>query len=335
MPWKGEKNPYKIWLSEIILQQTRVEQGMDYYIRFINKYPTVKKLAAASDNEVFKLWEGLGYYSRCKNLLSAARMIAAEKKGKFPDTYESILELKGVGPYTAAAIASFAYDLPYAVVDGNVNRVLSRFFNIDFAIDSTKGKQFFNELAQEALDKRSSALYNQAIMDFGATVCKPQLPLCSNCLLKKNCLALKNGSVNALPVKEKKIAKKHRWFYYIVAEYGNKILVKKRLNKDIWQNLYEFVLIETESHLYPEQIYQTLAFKEFDNGNYKITHVSDSFKQQLTHQTIHAVFIHIKMSKKIIPDGMEFVNKQNLLNLAFPRLINGYMEKEFWNKQFS
>ena len=334
MPWKGEKDPYKIWLSEVILQQTRVEQGLDYYLKFLKAYPTVKKLAEASDNDVYKLWEGLGYYSRCKNLLSAARTIAGEKKGKFPNTYQSILELKGVGPYTAAAIASFAFDLPYAVVDGNVNRVLSRFFNIDFAIDSTKGKLFFNELAFEALDKGASALYNQAIMDFGATVCKPQLPLCSDCFLQKNCLALKNGSVNVLPVKEKKIVKKHRWFYYIVAEYGNKILVKKRLNKDIWHNLHEFILLETESYLSPEQIDQTLAFKELENLKYKIIRISDSFKQQLTHQTVHAVFIHIKMSRKIIPEGMEFADKEDLLKLAFPRLINGYMEQEFWSKQF-
>jgi len=327
MPWKGEKDPYKIWLSEIILQQTRVEQGLEYFLRFIKKYPTVKKLAAAPDNEVFKLWEGLGYYSRCKNLLSAARTIATEMKGQFPEQYESILQLKGVGPYTAAAIASFAYNLPYAVVDGNVNRVLARFFGIDIAIDSTKGKALFNELAQQVLDKERSALYNQAIMDFGATVCKPQLPLCNICLLQKHCKAFLKNVVNELPVKEKKIAKKHRWFYYIVAEYNNKLLIRKRTAKDIWQNLHEFVLIETSSHQQPGEIYASAAFKILAGEKYTVLNILEGFKQQLTHQTIHASFIHIKMNKKYIPEGMEMAEKAAISKLAFPRIINDYLEK--------
>ncbi|MCY7291511.1 MAG: A/G-specific adenine glycosylase, partial [Ferruginibacter sp.] len=179
MPWKGEKDPYKIWLSEIILQQTRVEQGLEYYNRFLIKYPKVELLAVADENEVFKLWEGLGYYSRCKNLIVSARIIAFNYDGIFPNKYEDILKLKGVGPYTCAAIASFAFNLPHAVVDGNVLRVIARFFGIDTPIDSIKGKKVFNTLAQTLMDTVSPALYNQAIMDFGATICKPQLPLCS------------------------------------------------------------------------------------------------------------------------------------------------------------
>jgi A/G-specific adenine glycosylase len=203
MPWKGEKDPYKIWLSEIILQQTRVAQGWQYYTNFITRYPTIGQLAKAPDQEVFKLWEGLGYYNRCKNLLFTARQIVNEKNSIFPNQYEDLLALKGVGPYTAAAIASFAYNLPYAVVDGNVFRVLSRYFGIDDPIDSAKGKQVFTELAGKVLWKKEAGLYNQAIMDFGATVCKPFAPACSICPLQKYCRAFKEGRVNQLPVKEK------------------------------------------------------------------------------------------------------------------------------------
>jgi len=208
MPWKGEKDAYKIWLSEIILQQTRVEQGWDYYNRFIERFPQIQLLADAKDEEVFKLWEGLGYYSRCKNLLATARFITQEKRGIFPSAYKDILHLKGVGPYTAAAIASFAFNLPHAVVDGNVSRVLSRFFGIATPIDSTAGKQEFTALAQALLDQQSPGIYNQAIMDFGATICKPQLPLCADCPLQAECTAFQTGKISDLPVKEKKLQKK-------------------------------------------------------------------------------------------------------------------------------
>ena len=201
MPWKGQKDPYKIWLSEIILQQTRVEQGLAYYNRFIDRYPSVINLANAKDEEVFKLWEGLGYYTRCKNLLSTARYIAFELGGIFPNNYEELLQLKGVGPYTAAAIASFSYNLPYAVVDGNVFRVIARYFGIDKPIDTTAGKYFFTELANQLLPPKEAGLYNQAIMDFGATICKPALPSCTTCKLHKTCAAIELGRVNILPIK--------------------------------------------------------------------------------------------------------------------------------------
>jgi A/G-specific adenine glycosylase len=244
MPWKGEKDPYKIWLSEIILQQTRVKQGLDYYNRFITAFPDVHVLAKAPETTVFKLWEGLGYYTRCKNLIATANYISGDLKGKFPDVYEEILALKGVGPYTAAAIGSFAFNLPRAVVDGNVFRVLSRYFGIATAIDSIEGKKLFTSLANDLLDKKNPAAYNQALMDFGATICKPQQPLCTVCVLKKKCSALATGSVNQLPAKEKSITKKTRWFYYVVAEYMGKVYVRKREPKDIWENLYEFILVE-------------------------------------------------------------------------------------------
>ncbi len=246
MPWKGEKDPYKIWISEIILQQTRVQQGLAYYNRFIKTWPNVKSLAKADEQKVYKLWEGLGYYSRCRNLIATAKYINNELGGRFPEKYENILSLKGVGDYTAAAIASFAFNLPYAVVDGNVFRVLSRFFGIEIPVDTTEGKKLFKALANELIDKKNPAEYNQAIMDFGAIVCKPLLPLCSECPLQKKCIAFQKKLVNVLPLKQKSINTRQRFFNYLQVEHKNKIYVNQRTGKDIWQNLHEFILIESK-----------------------------------------------------------------------------------------
>ncbi len=326
MPWKEERNPYRIWLSEIILQQTRVAQGLDYYNKFIIKYPTVEKLANAEENSVFKLWEGLGYYSRCKNLIASARFIAFELDGKFPNTYESILELKGVGPYTASAIASFAYDLPYAVVDGNVLRVLARYFGIDKPIDNTDGKKYFSELAQSLLDSASPALYNQAIMDFGATICKPQIPLCSTCVLKKNCVAFKKKEVQNLPVKGKKLAKKKRYFYYIITNFGNKFYVRKRHEKDIWQNLWEFILVEQAQKVEIGDFLHSKAYFDVVGEKSTLKHCSIFYKQQLTHQTIEGVFLHVELNTPLQNNVYVPVNKNELKEMAFPRFITNYFE---------
>ena len=328
MPWKGEKDPYKIWLSEIILQQTRVEQGLEYYNRYIKKYPTVKKLAAAEESDVFKLWEGLGYYSRCKNLIATAKIISHEFDGKFPGTYEEILKLKGIGPYTAAAISSFAFNLPHAVVDGNVMRVLARYFGINTPIDSTAGKKIFSALANDLLAKNEPARYNQAIMDFGATVCKPQLPACSNCYLNKNCTAFNRNETDRYPVKEKKLVKKERWFYYLVAEYKNEFLVKKRTQKDIWQNLHEFILLEKDSSTEVKKLLASDPVMNRIGKNYKLLGISKTYKQQLTHQTIHGYFIHIQLTKKMVENGYESIEKSKMRKLAFPRLITTYFEDE-------
>ena len=328
MPWKGEKDPYKIWLSEIILQQTRVDQGMEYYTRYVKKYPTIKKLAAAAETEVFKFWEGLGYYSRCKNLIATAKFIASELNGKFPDTYEDILKLKGVGPYTAAAIASFAYNLPYAVLDGNVMRVLARYFGISTPIDSTEGKKYFTSLANRLLVKDEAAHYNQAIMDFGATVCKPQLPLCSQCTLIKECSAYKENGIEKYPVKENKLIKRDRWFYYVVASYKDFYFVRKRSQKDIWQNLHEFILIEMNKPVEVKKLLSGETFIKTIGKNYKLLGISKTYKQQLTHQTIHGCFILIKMTKKIVAGGYELMEKSKMQELAFPRFITGWFEDE-------
>ena len=326
MPWKGEKDPYKIWLSEIILQQTRVEQGWAYYNRFISTFPDVKKLAKAPEEKVFKLWEGLGYYTRCKNLIATAKFIANKKKGVFPDNYDEILSLKGVGPYTAAAIASFAFNLPHAVVDGNVFRVLSRFFGINTATDTTTGKKIFTALAEELLEKKQAGIYNQAIMDFGAIICKPQNPLCAICPLKSKCVALLTGKVDVLPVKAGKMIKKLRWFYYFILEYNGKIFVRKRGPKEIWENLYEFLLFEADGLMSLEEMQATNFFKNIAGKNKAVVlHVSKMYKQQLTHQTLQGCFIQLKLNQEPILDGYKAVTYNELKKLAFPKFITGYL----------
>ena len=298
MPWKGDKNPYLIWLSEVILQQTRVEQGLPYFIRFKENYPTVHDLANAPEDEVMKLWEGLGYYSRARNLHFTAKFISKELGGNFPTKYEDILALKGVGNYTAAAIASFAYDLPHAVVDGNVYRVLARYFGIETPIDTTEGKKQFSHLANELLNKKQAALYNQGIMDLGAIQCMPKVPLCKSCFLKKHCTAFYENTISLLPIKSKKIKKKTRYFNYLVVNFENQILLKKRTAKDIWQNLYEFPLIETEGLAEKEILLENEIWKAcIGKTKYKITRISKPFQQILTHRKIIATFFEVQLNK--------------------------------------
>lgn len=325
MPWKGEKDPYKIWLSEIILQQTRVEQGWDYYNRFIKTFPTIHQLAAASDEPVYKLWEGLGYYSRCRNLLATARLISTERKGQFPSRYEDILILKGVGPYTAAAIASFAYNLPHAVVDGNVFRVLARVFGITLSSDSTEGKKYFTQLANQLLDQRSPGEYNQAIMDFGAVVCKPAAPLCTGCPFQRTCKAYQLNKVEEWPVRTKKTTVKDRWFDYLVIGNRGRFLLRKRTGKDIWANLYEFPLVEG-NRLSPKAVLKKAEGQGLlTPGEYKVVSVSPWHEQLLSHQKIHARFFEIEPGPTTkMPDGFVWVSRKKIAELAFPRLIAKY-----------
>ncbi len=328
MPWKGEKDPYKIWLSEIILQQTRVEQGTAYFEKFTKRFPTVQALANAPETIVFKLWEGLGYYSRCKNLIATAKQITNELNGKFPDNYPGLLGLKGIGPYTAAAIASFAYNAPHAVVDGNVFRVLSRVFGIETPIDTTEGKKIFSDLALRLLDKLQPALYNQAIMDFGATVCKPRSPECSTCIFQGQCSAYQNGQVNILPVKAKALAKTTRWMNYLVIEYADSILLRKRAPGDIWENLYEPVLMEGEWLMKngrladPEQLQSLLG-----KLKYELISVSSLKRQTLSHRVIQGYFIRLRIKKPLALNGYERVTEKKAKALPFPKFIGDYLKE--------
>ena len=331
LPWKGEKDPYRVWLSEVILQQTRVEQGLGYYQKFLESYPDIHQLAKAPEEQVFKLWEGLGYYSRCRNLVATARMISTELNGTFPSQYESILGLKGVGPYTAAAISSFAFGLPHAVVDGNVFRVLSRVFGISKDISSGDGKTFFTQLANELLSREEPAAYNQAIMDFGAGICKPANPLCNQCPFNKYCVAYNEEQVELLPVKGKKLRIKERWFYYVVAEYQNKLVINKRSGKDIWKDLYEFILVETErKEEVKEVIRHAVDRKLLKKDQFMIESVSTLQTQKLSHQKINGYFIKVRLNKKPQLAGTVVVTRNELKNYAFPALINSYFNGESW-----
>ncbi len=330
LPWKGEKDPYIIWLSEIILQQTRVEQGMPYFKRFVKQYPQVRDLANAPEDEVMKLWEGLGYYSRARHLHAAAKYIVQELGGHFPDTYEGIIQLKGVGPYTAAAIASFAFHLPHAVLDGNVFRVLSRFFGIKLPIDSSKGKNHFRQLAQNLLIKKDPARYNQAIMDFGATHCTPQKPACATCPLQKKCRAYLNDQVGELPVKSKKIKRRTRFFHYLVINHQSETWIRKRSEQDIWKNLYEFPMVELENSLrQAETLIDAFDFSDiFASANYEVERVSPPYQQLLTHQKIVAVFLEIRLKKSLDLNsfGIKKIDRKNLSKFAFPKLIDCYLK---------
>jgi A/G-specific adenine glycosylase len=288
MPWKGEKDPYLVWLSEIILQQTRVEQGLPYFLRFKETYPTVKHLADAPEDDVMRLWQGLGYYSRARNLHWTAKHIATELKGVFPSTYHDIKLLKGIGPYTAAAIASFIFGERQAVVDGNVIRVLARIYGIDKPFDTTEGKKAFSELAQKLISDEHPGEYNQAIMDFGATICVPANPKCEICPFEDKCIAYKENRQEELPFKSKRIVKKERFFYYLVLKNSKEIIISKRGAGDIWQGLYELPMIESDA---PIRKNLNKAVSDFLGYKVKIDSYSQPYTQQLTHQTIQSVFI--------------------------------------------
>lgn len=266
LPWRETTDPYKIWISEIILQQTRVIQGLDYYYRFVDRFPDVKSLADASEDVVLKYWQGLGYYSRARNLHAAAKSIVADCHGIFPDQYKNVLALKGVGEYTAAAICSFAYNQPYATVDGNVYRVLARLFDIDVPFDTTAGKKLFAGLAQELLTIANPGLHNQAMMEFGATLCTPKNPSCFDCPLQIKCLSYANRTILIRPVKQQKTEVKNRYFNYFRIKNGNKIFLNKRTGNDIWKNLYEFPLIETNQKIVIEDLSQSEEFKTMFEG---------------------------------------------------------------------
>lgn len=329
MPWKGIKDPYKIWLSEVILQQTRVEQGLAYYNSFVDAYPDVHALAQADDNEVFKRWEGLGYYSRCRNLIKTAREVSVEKAGMFPASKEGLLALKGIGDYTAAAIGSFAFGLPLAVVDGNVFRVLSRVFGIEDPIDMPAGRQRFEQLADLLLDQKDPASHNQAMMDLGATVCKPKHPLCTTCPFALKCQAYLQGKVNLLPIKVKRLKQRERFFYYLLMEHNGMQLIRQRKGKDIWQDLHEFILMEKDEPVAEKEL-KSLDFWSLHPGKSSLqwVSVSELLTHQLTHQKIQCRILHLKSSKPIQVDGYTWESPNTISQMAFPRLITRYMAEK-------
>lgn len=320
LPWRETTDPYKIWVSEIILQQTRIAQGLDYYLRFIDQFPDVQSLANALEDEVLLLWQGLGYYSRARNMHTAAKEIMERHQGVFPNSYREIRALKGVGDYTAAAIASFAYKLPHATLDGNVFRVLSRYFRIATPIDSPAGKREFQTLAQELIDTKRPDLYNQGMMDLGATVCLPSSPLCHECPLADSCLANGMKEQTLFPVKAKKIIPKDRFFLYLVILDKGHAYIRKREGKDIWKGLYEFPMIEVEKAIEEAEIGHLIQQFSDDFTNITLHEILDKRLHILTHQRLHAWFVTAtgnptqSCQYQRIPVG-------DLSNYAFPQLL--------------
>ena len=328
LPWRRTRDPYRIWLSEVILQQTRVAQGTEYYFRFTERFPDVASLAAAPEDEVLKLWQGLGYYSRARNLHAAARQVVERFGGRFPVALEEVRSLRGVGDYTAAAICSAAYDAPCAVVDGNVYRVLARLFDLDAPIDSTAGKRAFAELAQSQLDTAHPGRYNQAIMDFGALRCIPSSPRCEACPLAGRCLALAAGTVAARPVKQGKTRVRDRWFNYLHVSSGDRTLLRRREGRDIWQGLYEFPLIETEGPAELPELVRLPQFRELlGDAPWHLVRSIPLSKHQLSHQTLHAVVHRIETTSLTPAAAAMAVPTAALGDYAVPRLIDRYLIK--------
>tara|TARA_B100000674_G_scaffold97203_1_gene69825 strand:+ start:573 stop:1598 length:1026 start_codon:yes stop_codon:yes gene_type:complete len=324
LPWRNTRDAYKIWISEIILQQTKVSYGLKYYLKFLKKFPTIHDLSEAKENEVLKVWEGLGYYSRARNLHHTSKFIVNNLNGIFPNTYLEILNLKGIGPYTAAAISSFAFKLPFAVLDGNVIRLLSRYFGIKVPFDNVRGKNLFQQLSQKLLNYNNPDLHNQAIMDFGALICSPKLPKCEICHFNNLCYAFNNNLVNKLPFKQKKIKIKKRHFNYLIIEKNNFCFIKKR-NEGIWTGLYEFPKIESEDNLH------NLSSKDFSkylNNKYTIIRFSNIIVHKLSHQHIYAKFWHIKSNVNQL-EGCMKVRFNKLSNYPFSTLILNYLKDKF------
>jgi A/G-specific adenine glycosylase len=326
MPWRNTTNPYYIWLSEIILQQTRVEQGTAYYLKFVESFPTVYDLASAKESEVLKLWQGLGYYSRARNLHFSANYIVNELNGQFPSTYNDILKLKGVGDYTASAIASICFEESTAVVDGNVYRVLARFFGVDTPINSTKGIKYFKELAQELIDSDNPANHNQAIMEYGARMCKPQNPTCEICPLNDKCIALQQKQIKVLPVKEKKVKIKKRFFNYLVfLSLDGKTTLNLRKGKGIWQGLYEFPLVETEMTTDKDELLENELFKKIvDNSTFELELYNEKeVIHKLSHQHLITRFWVVKTSSQ---NDLK-IDWEDIHDFPVPRLIDVFIEE--------
>jgi len=330
LPWRDTSEPYKIWISEIILQQTRVNQGMSYYLRFIDRFPTINELAEAHEDEVLKYWQGLGYYTRARNLHKAAKQIVLDFAGVFPTKHSDVLKLAGIGEYTAAAICSFAYNQLYAVVDGNVYRVISRFFGIETPIDTNPGKKEFALLAQSLLSKSEPANYNQAIMEFGALQCVPSSPDCTICPLQMSCQAFEKNLVAQLPVKTQKTKVKNRYFNYLFIQYQGNTFLQKRTAKDVWQNLFEFPLIETNHLLSLSELVENEEFKSIfkEKTELSILKKSNSMKHILSHRVIYAQFFTIKTN--ILLESFRNFNQiemSNLDNFAVSRLMELFLEE--------
>ncbi|MEM7055598.1 MAG: A/G-specific adenine glycosylase [Bacteroidota bacterium] len=337
LPWRNTNDPYRIWLSEVILQQTRVAQGLPYYQRFIEQYPTIQDLAEAKEEAVLRLWQGLGYYTRARNLYACARMVVSQFNGQFPNNYQDLLRLKGIGQYTAAAIASLAFREPIPVVDGNVYRVLARIFGVEEDIASTRGKKVFYELAQSLVPQDRAGLYNQAIMEFGAIQCMPTKPLCKTCIFKAYCVAFHTGRQKSLPVKNLTIKIQKRFFHYFVIQSADKLYMKLRKKSDIWQGLYDFYLVEDSQLKEPEQLEDELIALIWRH-QLPVEKKPRLYKHMLTHRRLYAHFFQVKATPQFIKEAKLILDKTHssafmleaTKSLPKPILISNFLKEEFY-----
>jgi A/G-specific adenine glycosylase len=330
LPWRNTKDPYRIWLSEIILQQTRVDQGLSYYHRFIERFPAVQQLAEADINDVLKLWQGLGYYSRARNLHETAKIITDAFQGKFPDSYEKLLQLKGVGPYTASAVSSIAFGKPVPVLDGNVARVVSRLFAVTEPVNEASGKKSLYSILEKLIDKTDPGRFNQAIMEFGALWCTPRNPPCEKCVLSAFCMARAGKIVEKLPVKTQKINQRKRYFNYFVIKFrqddGWYYYLRKRTGKDIWLGLYDFPMIETPSFQEQEKVLETARLQKIlIPADAVVTAVSDNYRHQLTHQLIHARFFSVEVKNKSSVNFHQYIMVKDFEKYPLPKLIENFL----------
>lgn len=329
MPWKGEKDPYRIWLSEIILQQTRVDQGRSYYEKFIAAFPTIQAMATADENTVLKLWEGLGYYTRARNLHRCAKIVHQQLNGQFPDTLHGLLQLPGIGPYTAAAIASFAFRIPVPAIDGNVGRILSRIWGIETPIDSPQGKKQLSLLANTLVDPIQPHRFNQAMMDFGALQCTPHKPICEKCPFMQCCRAYLNAKTASLPVKSKKTEKKTRCFHYLILMSGSEVFIRQRPKGDIWAALWEFPMVEAHSIDIASDTLKAMSPWLQQLPQAALTHSSKTYRQTLTHQQIAARFWVFQIDPNL-PEvkntECQRIHWKSLRDVALPGIIRSYLE---------
>lgn len=333
LPWRTNHMPYYVWVSEIILQQTRVDQGTDYFLRFIEKFPDIQSLASAPEIEVLKIWQGLGYYSRARNMHIAARQVMDDFNGQFPATYDNLKKLKGIGDYTAAAIASISFGLPYAAIDGNVYRVLSRIFGITTPVDSTKGKIEFSNLATELIDQQNPGTFNEALMEFGALQCTPRNPGCTMCPFQGQCIAFSMAAITQFPVKTNKVKVRHRFFNYLYLEHEKSIFLEKRDTNDIWQNLYQLPLIETSKAMTIEELLTNEKFKTlFGNSSIRIESVSGEIIHLLAHQKLHVRFINISASKPYSAHNWIKIRPEDVSEFPIPKLIDNFLMEKNRNK---
>ncbi|HUW06168.1 MAG TPA: A/G-specific adenine glycosylase [Williamwhitmania sp.] len=331
LPWRHTRNPYFIWISEIILQQTRVQQGYSYYLRFVEAFPTIEDLANAPLERVLKVWQGLGYYTRARNIHQTAKSIVSDFDGRLPESYDALIKLKGIGDYTAAAIASFAFDEPVAAIDGNVYRIYSRIFGIYAPVDKGDGKRALRQIASDELDRETPALFNQAIMDLGGQICLPKNPLCEECPVNAMCYAYKSKETPNLPVKSVKVKVRDRFFYYIIVMRGSSTFIRQRDQKDIWHSLFEFPLVEVNRRLSLEELPLTAEWLDICGaGSVEIAYISNEVKHVLSHQHLYTRFFVVRVDRPsyFLKQKYMEISSSTLHNYSTPRLIDNFLAAE-------